>query len=172
MPDPAYWMKGRTEKQFWIDLALGALFEMLELDLLECSDKETTACKEHWLKDDPAHGHCAAFALLVQDIFGGELLRASLEGLPKYAHMRSHYWNLLPKRGSLEPRKTPFGEEVVWVDIEVDLSASQFEGRDRNLVPAGEVRTREYVLSNPDTARRYELLKKRLEERNPDLWKK
>ncbi|MBI4992357.1 MAG: hypothetical protein HZB99_04025 [Candidatus Harrisonbacteria bacterium] len=172
-------MRARTQGQYCIDLALGAFLEMLELDLLECCDLETTSCMEHWSEDNPAYGHCAVIALIVQDFLGGNLLRASLESFPKYAHMRSHYWNLLPGNGELAEdvhknfilRRTGRRDQTKLIDIEVDLSVSQFEPGIRRIVPEGEVRTREYVLSNPDTARRYEWLKNRLIAKNPEFYK-
>ncbi len=137
----------RVKIEDWQHLSLerGVLLRIVLTDLVRHCSEETSACKDHWSPEDPVHGHCAVFALLVQDFFGGELLRADLTGLPRYAHMRSHYWNRLPD------------------GIEVDLSADQFNRcEDRKLVLGGEVRIRERVLSNPDTASRYQILKERL----------
>jgi hypothetical protein len=75
-------------------------------------------------------------ALLVQDIFGGELVRADVQGI-------SHYWT-----------RTPDGNEV-------DLTRDQFGAGAR--VPEGEVRERDYVLSFPQTRRRYALLRDRVQ---------
>ena len=103
--------------------------------------KETSSDPDNWRSDDPARGQCAVAALLVWDFYGGEILRASLEKVPGYEGMRSHYWNRLPS------------------GLEVDFTADQFKGKARDLVPRGEVRTREYLLENPKTKARYELLK-------------
>ncbi len=163
MKEPVAWMKIRTDADSWIPLELVVLFELTEICFLQAARRDTTACAEHWSTDDPMHGHCAAIALIVQDLYGGEILRASLEDLPRYAHMRSHYWNLLPKKAGL---KSPYHRGCI--DIELDLSAGQFAGNDRSLVPQGEVRPRSYLLENPDTARRYALLKKRAQ--GVDYW--
>jgi hypothetical protein len=70
-------------------------------------------------------------ALVVQDYFGGDLRRGEVGAI-------SHYWNVLPT-----------GEEL-------DLTRKQF-GDDAQLTDP-EPRTREYLLSNPGTARRYKEL--------------
>lgn len=137
----------RVKIEDWQNLPYekAVLLRIVLTDMVRHCNEETSACKDHWSPEDPTHGHCAVFALLVQDFFGGELLRADLTGLPRYAHMRSHYWNRLPD------------------GIEVDFSSDQFRrGEDRKLVPEGQVRIREYVLSNPDTLSRYQMLKERL----------
>lgn len=58
-------------------------------------DKETSLDPDGWSSENPLLGHCAVVSLIVQNLFGGELLRASLAGT-EFAHMRSHYWNRLP----------------------------------------------------------------------------
>jgi len=93
-----------------------------------------------WSPDNPACGQCAVTALLVQDLFGGELLRAVVEGFG------SHYFNRL-RSGDI-----------------VDLTVGQFPPGTE--VPAGEPRERSYVLDSPgamnaQTRERYELLKER-----------
>jgi len=72
--------------------------------LIRICDKETSADPENWSPDNPLWGHCAVASLLAQDVFGGDLVRASLEGTP-FATMRSHYWNRFP--GSLETSRQP-----------------------------------------------------------------
>jgi hypothetical protein len=91
--------------------------------------RETSADPIRWSTANPAWGQCAVSALVVQDHYGGQLLRGVVAG-------QSHYWNLL-------------------VDgHEVDLTLEQFDGTPR---PAEIVtRDREYVLSFPDTRQRYE----------------
>jgi hypothetical protein len=93
--------------------------------------KDTSANADHWSLQNPSYGQCAVTSLIVQDLFGGCLLRA-------HVNNTTHYWNRLPS-----------GEEV-------DLTRDQFGGPID--VPPGEERSREYVLSFPDTVRRYRLL--------------
>lgn len=82
----------------------------------------------------PSAGQCAVTALIVQDLFGGELLRVVNLGT-------SHYWNRVH-------------------GFDVDLTRDQFPV----WAPDGEpvVRDRSYVLANSDTARRYDLLRGRV----------
>jgi hypothetical protein len=112
--------------------------EQFQKAVILSGSRETSLSPEGWNEENPTFGHCAIVALLAQDVFGGELLRASLVDT-EFASSRSHYWNLLPD-GS-----------------EVDFTEAQFDGRKPHLV--GEVRTREYVLTNELTRQRYELLK-------------
>jgi len=103
---------------------------------------DTTLDPNGWTPQNPLWGHCAVVSLLAQELFGGELMRASLENTD-FADMRSHYWNKI-ENGS-----------------EKDFTSPQFG----DVYPEGlepEVRTREYLLSNDNTRNRYELLKKRL----------
>lgn len=90
-----------------------------------------TSSFERWTPSNRAGGQCAVTALVVQDFFGGELLRVENEGV-------SHYFNRLPD-----------GREV-------DLTRSQFGEWDPT--PA-EVRDREYVLSFGPTVARYGTLR-------------
>ncbi|OGM11833.1 hypothetical protein A2Z22_00115 [Candidatus Woesebacteria bacterium RBG_16_34_12] len=108
-------------------------------------DRETSQDATGWTKENPLWGHCAVVTLIAQDIWGGKLLRASLENIPGFQHFRSHYWNLLP------------------TGIERDFTRSQF-GDSYPLNLTGVERNREYVLSFPETAKRYELLQGRLKE--------
>lgn len=95
-----------------------------------------TSADPRWTPSQPALGQCAVTALVVQDHLGGKLLRGVVGGV-------SHYWNELPQ-------------------CEVDLTREQFELFSPSSVSE---RDRAYVLSFPDTALRYEALKKRVCER-------
>lgn len=114
----------------------------LKKALAKSWSRETSADPDRWSGKNPAWGQCAVTALVVQDYFGGELLRTAVE---TNGEKISHYWNKLPN-----------GKEA-------DLTRSQFaEG---TAIPEGEPRTREYVLSYPATARRYEILEKTVREK-------
>ena len=95
---------------------------------------ETSSDPDNWTPQNPALGQCAVTALVVQDRYGGELLRVLNEGV-------SHYFNRLDD------------------GTEVDLTRDQFETW--SPTPA-ELRTAEYVLSFPATVARYHLLDGRL----------
>ena len=107
-----------------------------------CAPDTAAGGGKGWTPENPTFGHCAVASLVVQDLFGGELLRVSLEGT-EFSEGRSHYFNRLPS-----------GEIV-------DLTLAQFQGRLPANLPAQE-RTREYVLSAPDTDNRYRILWERL----------
>ena len=95
------------------------------------------AFKDNWDEYNPSLGQCAITALIVNDYFGGKIMRCmTTEG--------SHYYNLIDN-------------EIV------DLTVEQFLGEipDYN---NSEERTRDYLLSNSDTKKRYYLLNKNLQE--------
>jgi hypothetical protein len=84
-----------------------------------------------WSIMNPAFGQCAVTALIVQDRLGGELVHGVTKSV-------SHYWNRVPN------------------GLEIDLTSDQFEAKlcfDRV-----ETRSRDYVLSYPETKARYEKL--------------
>lgn len=99
---------------------------------------DTSTEPERWTVTNPAWGQCAVTALVIQDAFGGDLLRARVDGV-------SHYWNRLPS-----------GEQV-------DLTRRQFTDGGR-LETQPELRTRDYVLSFLETQHRYARLRERLAE--------
>jgi len=75
-----------------------------------------------WSKDNPSLNQCAVTSLIVQDYFGGDLLRC------KTITGTSHYWNRLPD-GS-----------------EVDLTSDQFNFiEDKPIKEDTVVRQRDYV---------------------------
>lgn len=106
-------------------------------------DKETSQDAEHWTPENPLCGHCAVVSLVAQNLFGGELLRASLASIPEFAHMRSHFWNKLADGSEEDFTKLQFGEKYP--------SGLLAESRDRS-----------YVLSYAETVKRYKLLAWRL----------
>ena len=83
-----------------------------------------------WTPTNPSYGQCAITALKVQELLGGELLRIDIPG------SGSHYANRI--NGGI-----------------VDLTADQFPGRID--YTGAEVRARQRVLSNANTAARYQV---------------
>lgn len=106
--------------------------ELCELNKLlnECWNRETCSpgLRDNWSEENPSLGQCAITALIVNDCFGGKIMRCM-------ASSGSHYYNLIE-------------------DKIVDLTVSQFLG-EVPLYEQGEERTREYILSNEDTKNRY-----------------
>ena len=116
----------------------------MDLQTLKCLLEEswsTETSRGNWDSNNPALGQCAVTALLVQDYFGGELLRCKT----KLGY--THYWNRLAD------------------GTEVDFTESQFEaGTDSPIKNEYQVRDRGYVLSFPDTDKRYRFLKEKIEK--------
>lgn len=103
------------------------------------AERITSADYEGWTKENPLWGHCAVVALLAQDIFGGTLLRASLEDTP-FAKMRSHYCNKIS------------------TDEVIDFTDEQFgDNKPTNLV--WEHRERSVVINPAATSERYTRLR-------------
>lgn len=113
--------------------------EILEKALRKSWSRETSPVndKNGWTPENPAWGQCAITALIVQDYFGGSLMRAEVG-------KGSHYWNQLPDGTEIDLTKIQFPKDII--------------------ILRGETRTREYVLSYPDTVKRYKLLKQRVEK--------
>lgn len=107
--------------------------------LIQSWDLETCSpgLRDKWTEENPSLGQCAITALIVNDIYGGKIMRCM-------ASTGSHYYNIV-------------NDELV------DLTVEQFLGE----IPQyenGEERTREYLLSNKDTKNRYLLLNRNLQE--------
>jgi hypothetical protein len=100
-----------------------------------CWNRRTSYDPAGWSNRNRAWGQCAVTALVVQDLFGGIVLRGYINGI-------EHYWNRLPN------------------EAEVDLTRTQFaKVREvASVVPA----SREFILSSPSTASRYADLKRRV----------
>lgn len=100
--------------------------------------RETSYDPLNWSNENAAWGQCAVTALIVQDYCGGRLVCGEVNGIP-------HYWN------RVSPKK------------EIDLTQHQF-GRICNRSTIQECE-REFVLSFPETARRYRQLQTRLAQK-------
>lgn len=102
---------------------------------LRASWTADTSSETEWTPSNPTLGQCAVTALVVQDYYGGGLLRAVVP-------TGSHYWGLLDD------------------GTEVDLTCEQFAVF--SPVSPPQPRTRDHVLSNPDTVCRYRMLAARV----------
>ena len=94
-----------------------------------------TRLRDSWTVDNPSLGQCAITALVINDMFGGKIMRCM-------ASSGSHYYNMID-------------------DNLIDLTVEQFHG-EIPLYDEGEERTREYLLGNEDTKNRYLLLLKNI----------
>lgn len=114
--------------------------EFFNTILPQLCDADTSSHPEIWSKENPAQGHCAIVSVLAQEKFGGDIVRVSMVGT-EYGSIGSHYFNVIDGK-------------------ETDFTISQFKDNPYRDIRR-EKRTREEILSNPDTLRRYELLKDR-----------
>lgn len=106
-------------------------------------DKDTSYDSNGWSPTNPLWGHSAVVALLVQELYGGEIVRAPLSDFEDFKSLKSHYWNILPD------------------GTELDLTKEQFGNKYPNgLIPKG--KSRESLLSHEPTAKRYKLIASRL----------
>lgn len=123
-------------------------FLELRRKLEQCWSRTTThpMFKWKWRKSKPSLGHCYVTALIVQDLFGGELMvgiGGQIENGKTAGDVLYHVWNRLPN------------------NKQVDLTADQFkDGKVPYPVPGfiGKTTTVGAKRSNP----RYKLLKKRM----------
>ena len=103
-------------------------------------DADTCATPEDWKKENPIMGHCAIVSVLAQELFGGIIVRVSLQDTP-YEKFKSHYLNIINGK-------------------EHDFTLSQFKSNPY-LNKEKIEKNREYILSNPNTRKRFNLLKDR-----------
>ena len=108
---------------------------------------ETSVNPMKWSKENPFYGHCAVIALVVQDELGGKILRGELsEEWRKKLGYSSHYWNILA-----DGKIVDFSKEQFPKDFPYEIFIKANNNKDY----------REYVLSFPETRKRYEVLLKR-----------
>ena len=110
--------------------------------IAENCQQDTSSDPDNWKPQNPTWGHCVMIALLTQELYGGEIWRASLTHIPAFAHMRSHYGNRLPSGAHLDLTAPQFGEEY----------PQQLEPKLSN---------RTYVLSHAATLARYAVFRER-----------
>jgi hypothetical protein len=120
------------------DLDQAVDLQALEEALESAWSAETSWDPAHWNSANPAWGQCAVTALLIQESFGGILLVSMVGGI-------QHYWNRLPNGREIDLTRQQFG-----VNVSPDCPP--------------ESASREYVLSFPDTRRRYDMIRRRVEE--------
>lgn len=99
--------------------------------------------KDYWSKQNPSLGQCAVTSLIVNDYYGGKIMRCMTSS-------GSHYYNLV-------------NNEII------DLTKEQFLNEEPDYINSEE-RTREYILSNTDTKDRYLLLKDNLNKKRGDSY--
>ncbi|MFZ2836261.1 MAG: hypothetical protein WAZ21_02990 [Candidatus Saccharimonadales bacterium] len=106
---------------------------------------DTAFDKDDWTVENSARGQCVISSLVVQDYFGGELLKYSVEG--ENLH-ETHYFNQLPDGTIVDTTKKQYTHRVSLTRKPASLE--------------GFTSIREKRLSDNDTRLRYELLKSRV----------
>ncbi len=109
--------------------------------LLSICDGETAPDSKDWTPKNPLWGHCAVVSLVAQNLFGGEILYASLKDT-EFKAGRSHYWNRLPDGREEDFTKEQFGDHY-----------PKLKAR---------VRLRSYILAHPRILNCYKILTFRL----------
>lgn len=106
--------------------------------------KDTSYTPEEWSGDNPARGQCAVSALVVQDYLGGKIIRFKAD----FGDIREkHYANLI--EGELvDATRSQYPDDLILGESPPDLN--------------GYKSLRERMLSDTNTAERYELLKTRV----------
>ena len=108
-------------------------------EILKASWTKDTSIDKNWSEDNVSLGQCAVTALVVNDYFGGKIMRCMTS-------TGSHYYNILNDGCLLvDFTKGQFGDEIPHYET-------------------GEERTREYLLSNENTKSRYLKLLKNVKE--------
>jgi hypothetical protein len=113
----------------------------LEKVLRKCFCRETAypRCQAEWVPNDPTYGQCAITAMIVHDYFGGTIHRIRVDG------GGTHYFNKIDGKY-------------------IDLTREQFDLYNIPLkYEPNEEMPIEYCGKNPDTKKRYEILKSRVE---------
>jgi len=109
--------------------------------LKTCWIKETSNQPEKWTATNPTLGQCAITSVIVNELFGGIIIRGEMKS------GQTHYWNLI-------------GNDVI------DLTRDQFK-YDLSFENIRQV-TAEKILNNENTAKRYEILSKKLKKAMAD----
>lgn len=106
---------------------------------------DTSSDPAGWSRKNPLYGHCAVVAMVVSDLYGGDIVWA--EAVKPDGSKESHYFNLIH-------------------GVQYDLTAAQFPAG--TSVPVGRAKTkgfattRDYVASYQPTCDRYYTLRARL----------
>lgn len=108
-------------------------------EAIEKAWDQDTAYNGVWTEKNKSYGQCAVTALLVQNYFQGKIYKADVKG-----EQYSHFWNVLPD-GKVK-----------------DLTKSQFRGKTIELINIRS-KTVDELMMDKDLKKRYEILKKRVE---------
>ena len=125
----------------------------------ESWSSETSADPENWDENNRAWGQCAVTAAMVQNEFGGEIVRVMYQTPEKNAS--SHYFNILSDCTRVDGTLKQFPKGTVFFpsldeNNEVLKETTQQYLHEKGFEDAGA-----YILSGESTARRYQILQNR-----------
>ncbi len=116
-----------------------------ELALKNSWTKETSSNPKNWTLKNPVSGQCAVTSLIVNDYLGGKIVRTNI--ILSNGKEISHYFNKIN-------------------NVEVDLTKQQFSKGTQisSGIPKKKnfFSTRDFLLSNSNTLKRYKLLKEKV----------
>ncbi len=116
---------------------------------LEASwSRETSSTSDEWSENRPSRGQCVPTALVAQDFLGGDLQKLSTVFNAK---QESHYRNVLPDGRIFDATRLQYPDNQPLQVDKVELK--------------GFGSIREKLLSEPDTLRRYQILKEAVVKR-------
>lgn len=101
-----------------------------------------------WNSKNPARGQCVTSSLIVQDYFGGDIIRYAVsgDGLDE-----THYFNVLDDGTVIDTTRSQYKQQVSMEEKPIDLAKNGFTS------------VRERCLADDETRHRYTLLKKNVE---------
>lgn len=112
----------------------------MELRKAWCRETAHPSYQSKWSEDNPSCGQCCVTALVIQDLFGGDIYSCKVG-------KNSHFVNIINERI-------------------IDKTSEQFGGTSKVKYILGSFRkrSRKLLLNNKNVKERYELLKSRLED--------
>lgn len=120
----------------------------LTLALRHAWSDQTSCWADDWPADNPARGQCVVSSLVVQDYFGGDLVRYAVEGQGIH---EKHYCNILPDGTLVDATRSQYGGKIV-------------SFREDPVALNGAESVRHKRLADHETRIRYEVLKQRVAE--------
>jgi hypothetical protein len=97
----------------------------IEDAIRESWGRDTADEDDDWTPENPSRGQCDVTSLVVQDIFGGELLAAGV--FRDGERVESHMWNRLPGGIELDLTRDQFANGDVIGEPSVRERPSEFE---------------------------------------------
>lgn len=102
-----------------------------------------------WTKENPARGQCVTSSLVVQDYFGGDIVRYQVSGEDID---ETHYFNILHDGTIVDTTKSQYSQQANMIEKPIDLKKNNFHT------------VRERCLADEETKCLYETLKTRVED--------